>query len=46
MKKPFAKLLQDKKIFRYKTGMTEKAKEAMQKRILRAWNSGNLWRVK
>ena len=46
MKKPFAKLLQDQKIFKYKTGMTEKAKQAMQERILRAWNSGDLWRGK
>ena len=46
LKKPFAKLLQDQKIFLYKRGMTEKAKKAMQERILRAWNSGDLWRGK
>ena len=46
MKKPFAKIFKDQQIINYKTDMTEKAKQAMQERILKAWNSGNLWRGK
>ena len=46
MKKPFAKLFKDQQIINYKTDMTEKAKHAMQERILKAWNSGDLWRGK
>ena len=46
MKKPFAKLFKDQQIINYKTAMTEKAKQAMQERILRAWNSKDLWEGK
>ena len=46
MKKPFAKLFKDQQIINYKTDMSEKAKQAMQERILRAFNSENLWRGK
>ena len=46
MKKPFAKLFKDQQIINYKRDMSEKAKQAMQKRILKAWNSENLWKGK
>ena len=46
MEKPFAKLFKDQQIINYKTAMTEKAKQAKQERILRAFNSENLWRGK
>ena len=46
MKKPFAKLFKDQQIINYKTAMPEKAKQAMQESILRAFNSENLWRGK
>ena len=46
MKKPFAKLFKDQQIINYKKDVSEKAKQAMQERILEAWNSGNLWRGK
>ena len=34
MKKPFTKLFKDQQIINYRTDMTEKAKQAMQERIL------------
>ena len=34
MKKPFAKLFKDQQIINYKRDMSEKAKQAMQERIL------------
>ena len=46
MKKLFTKLFKDQQIINYKTDMSEKAKQAMQERILKAWNSENLWRGK
>ena len=46
MYKPFAKLFKEQQIINYKTDMSEKAKQAMQERILKAWNSENLWRGK
>ena len=46
MKKLFAKLFKDQQIINYKTDMAEKAKQAMQERILKAWKSENLWRGK
>jgi len=46
MKKPFAKLFKDQQIINYKTDLSEKAKQAMQERILRAFNTGDLWRGK
>ena len=44
MKKPFAKLFKAQQIINYKRDMSEKAKQAMQERILKAFNSENLWR--
>ena len=44
MKKPFAKLFKDQQIINYKTDMSKKAKQAMQERILKAFNSENLWK--
>ena len=44
MKKPFAKLFKDQQIINYKKDVSEKAKQAMQERILKAFNSENLWR--
>lgn len=44
MEKPFAKLFKDQQIINYKRDMSEKAKQAMQERILKAFNSENLWR--
>ncbi len=46
MKKPFAKLFKDQQIINYRTDMSEKAKQEMQERILKAWNSENLWKCK
>ena len=46
MKKPFAKLFKDQQIINYKRDMSEKAKQAMEARILKAFNSENLWRGK
>lgn len=46
MKKPFAKLFKDQQIINYEKDVSEKAKQAMQERILKAWNSENLWRGK
>ena len=46
MKKLFTKLFKDQQIINYKTDMSEKAKQAMQERILKAWNSENFWRGK
>ena len=43
MYKPFAKLFKEQQIINYKTDMSEKAKQAMQEHILKAWNSKNLW---
>ena len=36
MYKPFAKLFKDQQIINYKTDMSEKAKQAMQERVLKA----------
>ena len=44
MEKPFAKLFKDQQIINYKRDMSEKAKQAMQERILKPFNSENLWR--
>jgi len=46
MKKPFTKLFKDQQIINYKTDLSEKAKQAMQERILRALKTGDLWRGK
>ena len=46
MKKPFLKLFKDQQIINYKKNVSEKAKQAMQKRILEAWNSKDLWKGK
>ena len=46
MKKPFAKLLKKQQIINRKQYDFETASKAMQERILKAFNSENLWRGK